>query len=318
MSPRPGAVPRLRRVLAMLPYIADHPDVSIDELAQRFAVAPSEVERDLELLPFCGLPPYTPDRLIDLTVVEGHVSVRFAEYFDRSLRLRANEGLAVLAAGRALLAVPGSDPHGALGRALEKLAAGLEVTALTVEIDQPDALAELRRATAEGELLEIEYYAFGRDELSQRRIEPHAVFHAFGQWYVDAWCHRAGGERLFRVDRVRDLRSTGERFEPRADDVVDRPVYSPHPDDPRVTLWLSPEAAWVVEAFPSESVRSEAGGSSTVVLAVSESAWLERLLLRLGPQARVLDPPGWQALGANAAQRVLARYSTSSEQRDAS
>src|SRR5680860_91922 len=111
----------------MLPYIAEHPDVSIDELARRFAVTPGEVERDLALLPFCGLPPYTPDRLIDLTVVDGHVSVRFAEYFERALRLRASEGLAVLAAGRALLAVPGSDPHGALGGALSKLADALDV-----------------------------------------------------------------------------------------------------------------------------------------------------------------------------------------------
>lgn len=310
MSPRAAAVPRLRRVLAMLPYIAEHPEVRIDELAQRFAVGPSDVERDLELLPFCGLPPYTPDRLIDLTVIDGHVSVRLAEYFERALRLSANEGLAVLAAGRALLAVPGSDPDGALARALTKLAEALDGDALAVEIEEPEALVELRRAATNTERVEIDYYSFGRDELTSRAIDPRAVFHAFGQWYVDAWCHRAEDERLFRVDRVRAVRRTGEHFEPTGDSVVDRPVYSPRPSDPRVTLWLAPEAAWVIESFPAEAVAEADDGSTTVTLAVSERAWLERLLLRLGPHARVLDPPDWRDAGAHAARRVLVRYAS--------
>lgn len=312
MSPRAGAVPRLRRVLAMLPYITEHPDVSVEELVQRFAVSAADVERDLELLPFCGLPPYTPDRLIDLTMIDGHVSVRLAEYFERPLRLSANEGLAVLAAGRALLAVPGSDPDGALARALAKLADALDADALAIEIERPDALDELRRAATAAERVEIDYYSFGRDELTTRRIDSRAVFSAFGQWYVDAWCHRAGDERLFRVDRVRAVRPTGERFEPTAEAVVDRPVYSPRPDDPRVTLWLAPEAAWVIEAFPAESVEEADDGSSTVTLAVSERAWLERLLLRLGPHARVLAPPQWQETAAVAARRVLGRYASRS------
>ena len=33
------------------------------------------------------------------------------------------------------------------------------------------------------------------------------------QWYVDAYCHRAGDDRLFRVDRVRGVRPTGEHFD---------------------------------------------------------------------------------------------------------
>jgi hypothetical protein len=45
-----------------------------------------------------------------------------------------------------------------------------------------------------------------------------------------------------------------------------------------------------------------------VVLAVSEPVWLERLLVRLGPEARVLGPEDARRAGGDAAQRVLARY----------
>lgn len=311
MSPRPTVGPRLQRVLALVPYIADHPGVTLDELAARFEIRARDLERDLELLWLCGLPPYTADRLIDVEIIDGHVSVRFAEYFGRPLRLTAAEGLGLLAAGRTLLAVPGSDPNGTLASALDKLAKAVGVgEGLEVDVRAAPHLESLHRAAREGERVEIDYYSFGRDALTTRVVEPRSVFHAFGQWYVDAYCHLAAAERLFRVDRVHAVRPTGESFTVPfgRDDDVTGPVYRPRPDDPRVTLRLAPEADWVVEAYPTESARAEPDGSSTVVLAVSEPAFIERLLLRLGPSVEVLDPPEQRLDAADAARRVLARY----------
>jgi len=328
MSPRPLVGPRLKRVLALVPYIADHPGVSLEELASRFEVPIRDLEHDLELLWYCGLPPYTADRLIDLEIVDGHVSVRFAEYFARPLRLTAAEGLSLLAAGRALLAVPGADPDGALATALDKLARVVGAGAgLAVDVGGAPHLEALRRAAEAGEQVEIDYYSFGRDALTTRIVDPRSVFHAFGQWYVDAYCHQAEADRLFRVDRVGAVRPLGTHFEratgpddrsdgqsdqsdqsDSSDDAVTGPVFRPRPEDTRVTVRLAPDADWVLEAYPTEGARQERDGSWRVVLVASERAWLERLLLRLGPAAEVLDPPEWRAAAAAAARRVLARY----------
>jgi proteasome accessory factor C len=313
MSPRPLAGSRLRRVLAFVPWIAEHPGVSLSDLAARFGVSEAELEHDLELLPFCGLPPYTPDRLIEVEIVDGHVWIRFADYFDRPLRLSADEGLALLAAGRALLAVPGSDDHGALATALAKLASALGATeGLAVEVGEPAHLDVLRTAAAAHERVEIDYYSFGRDAVTTRAIDLQSVFHAFGHWYAAAYCHRAEDERLFRVDRIHAIRRTGEHFDPPAADGGEahfgERVYHPRRDDPRVTLELAPEAAWVVESYPSEKAQERPDGSWRVVLAVSERAWLERLLLELGPAARVIEPEELRSVGAEAAARLLARY----------
>ena len=54
--------------------------------------------------------------------------------------------------------------------------------------------------------------------------------------------------------------------------------------------------------------RDEDGMVTDVVLDVSGMAWFERLLLQLGPSARVVSPPELTGLAADAAQRVLARY----------
>ena len=51
----------------------------------------------------------------------------------------------------------------------------------------------------------------------------------------------------------------------------------------------SRKSEWVVESLPHEERRVERNGDVTVVLPVSGSAFLERLLLRLGPNGEVVD-----------------------------
>jgi proteasome accessory factor C len=303
----------LQRVLALVPWIAAHPGVTLDELAERFEIDRAELEEDLELLPMCGLPPYTADRLIDLVVGEdGAVSVRLAEYFERPLRLTPAEGVALMAVGRALLGVPGSDPDGPLGTGLAKLERALGATgALAVHVEGADHLQQLRDAVDAGRQVEIEYYSSARDEMTTRVVDPVRVFHALGAWYLAAWCHRANGDRLFRIDRVRAVRPTGERIDPATAPAPEHDaelVYRPAPDDPRVRLRLDRDAAWVAESIPVEEERARRGGKTDVVLAVSGAAFLERLLLSLGPRATVLGPPEARAAAAAAARRVLARY----------
>jgi proteasome accessory factor C len=315
VSPRPLAGDRLRRVLALVPWVLEHPDTTLAELARRFEVSERDLERDLELLPLCGLPPYTADRLIDVWIADdGTVSIRLADYFERPLRLTPAEGVALLVAGRGLLTVPGSDDHGALATALEKLEMAVGARGgVAVEFGGTTHLAMLQSAADAHACVELRYYSSARDVVTTRVVEPQRVFHAFGAWYVAAYCRLAEDERLFRVDRIRAARPTGETFEPRVtdeslpDDLADR-VYRPDPDDPRVTLRLAPEAAWVVESVPQDSARPLSDGGYEVVLAVSGAAFLERLLLQLGPLATAVEPASAREAAAAAARRILARY----------
>jgi proteasome accessory factor C len=296
-------------LLSVLPWIAEHQGTTVTEIAARFHIPPAELEQDLLLLPMCGLPPYTADRLIDLDIDEaGGVTLRFAEYFARPLRLTRDEGAAVAVAGRALLAVPGADPDGALATALGKLDAllGRADVALAAG-EEPPLLAPLRAAATEHETVEIDYHSFSRDADSTRRIDPHAVFTAGGAWYVDAWCHVADDTRLFRVDRIRAARATGEHFTPPADQPP-ASVYHPSDHDPRVTIVVPERARWVAESYPVERVEDLADGRIRIVLAVSARPFLERLLLRVGPDATVEGPDEFVAAGADAARRLLRRY----------
>lgn len=301
---------RLRRILAVVPWVAAHDGPTVDEVCKRFGLTEKDLLADLDLLYVCGLHPYTPDMLIDVELADGRVWIRYAEYFGRPLRLTPAEGLALVASGRTLLGAPGADPDGPLARGLAKLAGTLGIDdpgALDIDpgAAAADILAGLRSALAERRVIEIDYYSFGRDDWSRRAVEPHAVFTAAGQWYLSAHCRAVDDERLFRVDRIRGAAMLDDRFEPRTD-AGQLAVFTPRPDDPRVTLDLEPAAQWVVEHYPVEAVEVLGGGRRRVQLAVSELAWLERLLLRLGRDATVVA--GADGVRQGAARRLLRRY----------
>lgn len=308
MSGRPIAAKQVQRILALVPWIAAHPGSPKDEIAARFGIAVEQLQADLDLVMMIGVPPYSPAEYIDVFDDGETVTIRIAEYFRRPLRLGPHEGLALLAAGRTLLAVPGSDPDGPLATALEKLARALDLPDLAVEVDAPPFVEAVREAAARHERIAIEYWSAGRDEVTTRCIDPQAVFFALGAWYVNAFCHRARDERLFRIDRMRALSVTGEHFEPFEPTPPPADLYTPRFDDPRYTIELPPSARWVAETYPTTEVTERPDGSLRVVLVVSETAWLERLVLRVGTAAQVSGAEGAEEIARAAARRVLARY----------
>jgi proteasome accessory factor C len=312
VSGRPVAGTEIQRILAIVPWIVANPGASKEEIAERFGMTLEQLDEDLLLVLMIGVPPYSPGDYLDVDDDGEFVTIRLADQFSRPLRLTPAEGLALLAAGRTLLAVPGSDPSGPLATALTKLEEALDLPNVIVRVGEPVFLSAVRDAVAHGERIEIDYWSAGRDEMTTRQIDPALAFFAMGEWYVNAYCHRANGERMFRVDRIRALRPTGEHFEVApSDEMAD--VFTPAPDDPRVTLELDPGAAWVADAYPAESTTTRPDGTVEVVLAISEPAWLERLLVRLGPEVRVVAPESARAAGADAARRVLERYRQGSD-----
>jgi proteasome accessory factor C len=308
--PRATADERLRRLLALVPWVVAAEGPSIEDVCTRFGLTESELIAELDLVWCCGVHPFTPDSLMEVTVEDGRVWIRYADWFDRPLRLTPEEGLALVAAGAALLAVPGADPSGPLARGLRKLADVLGIDpdgAVEVNLGSVSegVLAALRAAVAEHHQVEIDYYVYGRDERTRRVVDPYAVFAAEGEWYLTAWCHLAQAERRFRVDRIRALEPLERTFEPPATAPAPE-VFEPRDDDPRVVLELSPRARWVAEQYPMEQVEELDGGRLRVTLVVAERAWLERLLLRLGPDGVAVS--GADGIARAAAARTLQRY----------
>lgn len=322
MSGRLTARERLARLLSVIPWVAEQPDGAlIDDIVERYAYPRPQLLDDLQdVVFFVGVHPFTPDSLIEVELSEDRVHIRYADWFSRPLRLSAEDGARLLTAGRSVLplAETATDPDTAdaaspLLRALTKLGTALgEGASAAVDVRlghaPADTIGQLRDALARRVQIDLDYYTYGRDELTERRVEPGRLFSDQGNWYLSGWCHRAHDERVFRVDRIRSVATTDEPVTHH--ELATTDAFSPSGDDPRVVLRLAPEARWVTEQYPVESVDEAADGTTVVRMAVTAPAWLERLLLRLGPAAEVVsaDSPLDPDLRRSAADRILSRY----------
>src|SRR5204863_8807507 len=74
-----------------------------------------------------------------------------------------------------------------------------------------------RDGVAAGQALRIVYHTAGRDGVSQRTIDPMRLLIVDGRGYLEAWCRRAEGVRLFRLDRVEDVAVLDEPAAPPPD-----------------------------------------------------------------------------------------------------
>jgi len=268
---RPPAADRARRVMAMIPWVVAQGGATVEEIAEQFGVPPAVVERDLERASCyqAGANGW----MVAVWVDEGGVvRLQPGGYFDRPRRLTPLQAVAILAAVDAL----DFDQPTALDSLRTKLQQTLRARpgGLAVAVDEPPYLDAVRDAIARRERVRVRYYSAWRDEVGERDIDPHRVV-AFGSaWQLFAWCLDAGDWRHFRVDRIEALHPTGE----------------------------------AAEDYPHEIVERRADGGLRIALQVVGEVWLERLLLRLGPGAIVVEPQHLRTLQRDAARRLLSRY----------
>jgi proteasome accessory factor C len=313
---------RLERILLLVPWVVAHPGVTVDEVCAKFGVTREELMADLDLLFVCGLPPFGPGDLIEAFVDGDTVHIDMADYLARPMRLTRWEALALLVMGRAIASLPGLAEANSLSSALTKLeqavapgdapAAKELADHVAVDLDRESSgtLVALRLAIAEGRRVRMSYFSFGRSEMTERTVCPLVVFTAMGRWYLEALDDLSGEDRVFRVDRIREIGPTGEPCAPEAAARRAPPekLFVPSEHDLQAVIEISPAAAWVRETTPFEKADELPDGWVRLTLRTPHFAWLERLLLHLGPDARRIDPPELAQGVKELAKRALERY----------
>lgn len=301
-------------MLVVVPYLVQHPGSSLPEVAKLFDIPRDQLRRDVDLLFLAGLPPYGPGDLMDVDVDEDdRIWVSMADHFARPLRLTRLEGLAIAVRAQELLGTPGLPHAPALESALAKLQASLG-DPLVEGIERagggaaPVHLDAVRDAAQRRRRLRIAYVAASTAERTERRVDPEEVFSSLGHWYVAAWDVEVDDERLFRVDRIVGVEETEESFAPRGLAGAGRALYSSTEADVAVRLRLRPAARWVAEYYVSTDLVEGEDGSVEVTLPARRLDWIALLLLRLGPDVQVLEPPELGERARELARRTLDRY----------
>jgi proteasome accessory factor C len=293
--------------------------VGLAETAAAFGVTERELVDDLNLLWCVELrspDPYCP---IDLSYEGGEIVVSEAESIGRPLRLGVDEASALLVALRMLAEVTPSGSS-ALTRTIAKLeAAAGEAAAVSaqvqVQVDKGHAggiLSQAEDAIHRKRRVHLRYYVPGRDEATERDVDPMRLLVVEGRAYLEGWCRRAEGVRLFRLDRVlgMEVLDVAAEVPPEAEQVdVDEGLFRPSPQDVVVVLELRPGGHWVAENYPCESVE-RSGDEIRVTLRTPDTRWVRRLALRLGEDGRVIAPAELAAQVSHDAAAALAQYAS--------
>ncbi|MEO6999139.1 MAG: WYL domain-containing protein [Terracoccus sp.] len=336
------ATQRLGRLLDMVPWLLRHRGVAVTDAAREFGVSEQQVVDDLQLLFVCGTPGYGHAELIDAQWESGYIYLDNADDIAAPMRLSQDEAVTLIAGLQALgssllnpeitertltklrtARAAGSAGAGTAGDPAARIALDLN------DGSQHPAMSAVKDALASHRRIHLRYYVPTRDETTERDVDLMRVVNLDGQWYAEGWCHRAHDVRLFRLDRIESATVLDVDGSPppnaRPRELGD--VFIPGPSDLTVIIDVSAEAAWIADYYPNEGVTRGAGadpgaereahddpaagdtdGSIRLTLKVADPALVRRLMLRLGGEARVVDPPELVHAVADEARAALAAY----------
>ncbi|MEU6248034.1 YafY family protein [Glycomyces sp. NPDC047010] len=293
-----------RRMLSLLATLQTGRSFGGGDLAARLGVSPRTLRRDVDRLREYGYPVETRPG------PGGHYRLTAGAAMP-PLMLEDDEAVAVLL-GLAAIAAPRSATEGSVDEAATRaygkveqylpkrlrhriahLRASLETGDSSAPATSAGSLAELADAIARRLAVAFDYRR--KDgEATSRRVHPHRQLHHLQRWYLLAWDPARGDWRVFRTDRISDLRITNDAFEPRpAPPGVEYLTEGIGRSREPVAFTIHAPAEPVAEAFRHDTVdlTALADGRTRVAMRVDSWEWPLAALALLDADFTIEAPP---------------------------
>lgn len=297
------AAGQLRRILHLIPYLADGEPHSFDEVSRRAGIGRSTVLSDIGSISERFEAPGGFVEGLQIYVDADRLSV-VPNHFLRPMRLTRSELLALELGLAMIRAERPPEEHAAIDGARERLrkviarlpdeqfAEDCRLASLSPAGDL-EHLRVLREAFRARRKVRLGYRKGSGEESSIRIVCPYGIVFAGTMWYAVAHCESSEGIRIFRLDRVESVERLDARFEsPRGfsvDDIV-RDGHAFHAEESgTLRVRYSPRIArWIAER---EGKELAADGSLTLDHPLADTDWAVRHVLQYGPDAEVISPP---------------------------
>ncbi|MDA8233544.1 MAG: WYL domain-containing protein [Clostridia bacterium] len=214
---------RTERLLNLLYTVQKQPGIQAKELAKIFGRSTRTIQRDILDLRKLGF------ELASSTGAAGGFASR-GSYYLKPLTFSGAEAMALFVASRVLLEQKGFPYRDDLQAALDKIAnvirendegffRGLEPkTSLLVKqlkdyYPWGQVFIDLNQAILGQYTLRMTYDSYSGGAVSERMVDPYHMMFREGCWYLVGYCHNRQEARIFRVDRIRNLARTSQKFE---------------------------------------------------------------------------------------------------------
>jgi predicted DNA-binding transcriptional regulator YafY len=291
--------------------IADRGVVGVRDLQRVLEISPATLKRDLAFMRERLNAPIVFDRDAGgYRFDKPGVGPRFQL---PGLWFSADEILALMSMHQMLDSL---DAGGVLGKQIKPLLARLEAALATDAAPAQEVIrrvkiipSQRRRVVVQwfelvgGALMarrriRVDYFTRYRNERSTREISPQRLVHYRNNWYLDGWCHKSEGVRMFALDSIENAVLTDAKARDLSLKQVDAETAGGYgiyrgKDLQWATLVFSQEAArWVrSEVWHDEQrTRDLADGRFELKVPYSQPTEIEMDILRHGEHVEVIGP----------------------------
>ena len=209
---------RLDRLTAILIHLQTKRVVRAQELADRFGISLRTVYRDVRSLEEAGVP----------IGAEAGMGYFLTDYHLPPVMFTNAEASALLMAAKLVEKWTDASVRTNFESALYKIKSvlkrpdqeHLDDLAPNVGVFKParqtpytdGLLTVVQQAVARHHVLDLQYHSLYNDTETRREVEPVGLYHYGMGWHLIAFCRTRQDYRDFRIDRIRELTDTGQRF----------------------------------------------------------------------------------------------------------
>jgi predicted DNA-binding transcriptional regulator YafY len=293
------------RLITLIFLLQNQPNQKASELAGKLGVSLRTVHRYFEMLDEMGIPVYsergpyggfslvrgykmpplvfTLEEAVAIVLGTGIVEEMWGELYREAARgaLAKLENLLPDEQVREVVWARGSLVATGMNRS--------DLKALT------PALEKLRRAIREHRSVSMNYQSAQLPHPTQRGLDPYALVHRWGWWYVIGFCHVHEEVRTFRVDRIAEISLSDATFNIRTDFDLQAHLKNELQAQPQIKAKLKVEASasHLITSNRSywESIEEQTDGSMIVTFSTPALEWAASTTLAYGPAVEVLEPP---------------------------
>ena len=298
---------KLDRLLGILTVLLLKDRVTAPELADKFEVSRRTIGRDVDALCMAGIP------VVAHQGAGGGFSIAEGFKLDHSV-LTTDELSGIIAALKGIGSVS-EQPN--IERALDKLRANTDAV---ISMREPviidlashykgqltEKIELIKRAVLDGLLIEFDYF-YEKGE-SHRCIEPYFVIFQWTAWYVFGFCLERQDWRMFKLQRLWNLRLHGEHFTPREIPPEKRDFNARLTDDVKLVAMFDPSAKYLLIEIYGLSCYTETEEGLRLEVGFTNRDIMTRWLLGFGDKVKVLEPADIAAEIKNAAGKTIAMY----------
>lgn len=293
------------RLITLIFLLQNQPNQKASELAENLGVSLRTVHRYFEMLDEMGIPVYSERGPYGgFSLVRGYKMPPLVFTLDEAVAVVLGTGLVQELWGdlyresaRGALAklenlLPEEQAREVAWARSSLTATGMHRADLKL---QTPALEKLRRATREHRSVTMLYQTSQVPHPTERGLDPYALVHRWGWWYVIGFCHVHKEIRTFRVDRIAKVTLGETSFTKSAE--FDLQEYLKHEmrAQPQIIARLKFDAASanIVAGNHSywQTVKPQADGSVEVTFVSPTLEWAASSALAYGPAVEVLEPP---------------------------